>query len=149
MTHILLVADVPNWIFHRHCMEIKQRLPQYHMDIAFGKNMRNVDPKLYDLIFILGTCMSYNPHLKEKTVIGIRNECTYGHDENGIRKFHHRLIASRASLFHVVNQKQYEEFYPIFGSECFFCPHGVDIEVFNDFPAFDRWPLVVGSTGNP
>lgn len=149
---ILLVADKPGWIFHRHCNELIKRMSHYDFEIVYKSGVKSKSADYYnsfDLIYILDTRLTIPFKNPSKTVIGVRCEFSYSHTDEGIRNFFVNSIKSRACAFHVVNKRQLSEFEKVADIPLFFAPHGVDTELFyggDEIGLNDK--LVVGMNGS-
>jgi glycosyltransferase involved in cell wall biosynthesis len=159
MIKILLVADLKGWIFERHCNEIKKRLShKYQLDIVYSRPHGRKLAKLakpYDIVYILDPMpLSYPP--KEKVILGCRAERLHGPGneksfyEDGLNGVY-PVPKDRCSVFHVVNDRQYNMFKDIVTDRPFFLTqHGVNIDIFNSL-VYTRENktsnFVVGTTG--
>jgi len=149
---ILLIADIPNWIFHRHCIEIQNRLDKfYDFIIIFRDQVNNFKLDFYDsfnVIYILDSRLKIPYNLKHKTIIGIRCEFSYEHTYEGILNYYKQNIENRANVFHVVNLNQFNDFKKIAKIPLFFAPHGVDVDYFNPFEYTDIKNIIIGTNGS-
>ena len=114
---VLLAADLKNWIFDRHCHEIKKRcLPEFDCEIMYRRprHQSYKDKSFYDgfdVIYVLDKCSIHPPFgLRHKTIYGIRAEFYYKDKPRGPKGFFEDVVRKRSSLFHVVNQRQYNDF---------------------------------------
>jgi len=138
MKKILLVADEPGWIFERHCQEIKKRLPEYLIDIAYHRQNIPEMAKNYDLIYVLDPILMHYPP-PEKTIMGLRCEFLIHDHPNGARGLYEQgwpgrcvSIKDRCCIFHVVNRRQLNIFKNIVTDKpLFLAQHGVDEEIFD------------------
>lgn len=143
MKRILLVADQPGWIFERHCMELKKRLTEYHIDVAYHR--QNI-PKMsndYDCVYICDPMpMAYPP--ASKTIMGLRCEFLYREHPQGAQGLYENgfpgrcvSIKDKCAIFHVVNKNQYNVFENIVTDKpLLIAQHGVDEKIFDR----DRYP---------
>ena len=140
MKKILLVADLKGWIFERHCKEIKSRLShKYEIDIVYsrphGRKLAQIATD-YDVVYALDPMiMNYPP--KEKVIMGCRAEWLHGPGnekdfyENGL-KGSCMPVKDSCSVFHVVNDRQYNAFEGIVTDKPFYlAQHGVNTDNFN------------------
>jgi len=78
LPRILLIADVPNWIFHRHCQELTARLgDEFIFTTKFaGEPFNEAD---FDLIYPLEFNLVDAARISDprKYVTGIRSHCTW------------------------------------------------------------------------
>lgn len=153
MAKILLIADTKNWIFDRHCNEIKKRIAEHDFDIVFTwhSDPRTYQYQNYDLIYqldymgILG--LDPPPH---KTMIGLRNEFVYQRrNHDSADQFYRNKIQNRYILFHVVNKNMLKDFESVLDIPLRLVQHGVDTEVFKQMDRkLPTEQLIVGSCGN-
>ncbi|MFA5313197.1 MAG: glycosyltransferase [Methanomassiliicoccales archaeon] len=155
MKRILLVADVHGWIFERHCLEIKKRLPEYRIDIAYCRDNVELLSKDYDLVYVLDPMPIRYPS-PEKTIIGLRCEWLYLSHPGGAQGLYEKGIEGRCSsikdkccIFHVVNRRQLGVFTPIVTDKpLLLAQHGVDETCYvwdHQYPKHTK--LVVGAVG--
>jgi len=159
MKKILIVADIPGWIFHRHALEIKKRLGNdYQIDIGFsrGTNVVKLEPQ-YDCIYIMDPMQMSYPDPK-KVIMGLRCEFMYLKHPNGAKGLYENgmpnwgsSIKNRCCVFHVVNKRQFKVFEPIVKDKpLLLVRHGVDETCFDKklYPEKERRDkLVVGIVG--
>lgn len=150
MKRILLIADSDRWIFARHCLEIKNRLPEFSFDIAytFNKDPASFGYENYDVIYSLDPGMRMTPSPVDKTVIGIRNQFMY--DDSTALRFFNKHIRNKCKAFHVLNKNQYEQFKTISAENnlpLLLVPHGVDIDTFKPTTS-KTTTFTVGFSGN-
>jgi hypothetical protein len=139
MNKILLIADVRGWIFERHCREIKRRLVEYEVDIAYcrGSNIRDLSPK-YDLIYALDPMPMPYP-CPEKTILGLRSDWFHKKHPQGALGMYNDgwpgcgvSLKENCCMLHLLNKPQYEEFSKVVDDKpLFIAQHGVDIDCFN------------------
>lgn len=152
---ILLLADVPGWIFERHCFEIKSRLGHkydFTVDYACECNPEKYLDNTYDIIYALEVELirpNILPHGLKNVISGIRVEGLYRSTPRGIRKYYNSKIKDKVLAFHTVNRRQYREFEQISELPLLYCPHGVDISVFcpDNYEKPNNTTPVIGSNG--
>jgi len=158
MKKILIVADIPGWVFQRHANEIKKRLEgEYVIDIGFsrGTNVVKLEPR-YDCIYIMDPMQMSYPGPK-KVIMGLRCEFMYLDHPNGAKGLYESgmpnwgsSIKNRCSLFHVVNKRQLEVFKDIVADKpMLLVQHGVDETCFNKdlYSPIKRDKLTIGIAG--
>jgi len=137
---ILLVADQPGWIFERHCIELKTRLTEFHIDIVFRKHNVPELSKNYDLVYVLDPIpLSYGYPPQSKTIIGLRNEFLYREHPNGAKGLYEYgfpgrcvSIKDKCFIFHVVNNRLMNVFKGVVDDKpLLLAQHGVSMSVFN------------------
>lgn len=138
MRSVLLVSDIPGWIFSRHCQEIKLRLSsEYHIDIGYsrGTDLARIYSQ-YDLIYVLDPMpIPYPP--KKKTILGLRADYFWRENPEGPKGTYEKgyrcqSIKDKCCIFHVVNRKSYEAFRPfVIDKPLLLVQHGVDESVFD------------------
>lgn len=144
---VLLVADVPNWIFARHCLMLKHHLSDefdftvIHRGQPFGEHD-------FDLIYPLEWNL-VEPHLihdPAKYITGIRSHLTW---ENLDFTAFINYLSSYFKAVHVVSRRLYDIFAPALPSVKY-VTHGVDTSFFT--PAVvrnqSRGGVRVGWAGN-
>jgi len=138
MKRILLVADEPGWVFERHCREIKKRMPEYDMDIAYHRQDIPNLSKGYDCVYVCDPMpMQYPP--SSKTIMGLRNEFLYREHPQGAKGLYHNgfpgrcvSIKDKCSIFHVVNINLMEVFEDVVTDKpLLLAQHGVDENLFD------------------
>jgi len=138
MKKMLLVADEPGWIFERHCQEIKKRINECQIDIAYHRQNIPEISKEYDLVYVLDPMpMGYPP--AEKTIIGLRCEFLYRDHPEGAKGLYERgfpgrcvSIKDKCKVFHVVNKNQMNVFRDIVVDKpLILAQHGIDEEIFD------------------
>jgi len=156
MKRILIVADFPGWIFERHALELKKRLTEYKIDIAYHR--QNI-PRLsqdFDLIYVLDPMpMSYPP--PHKTIIGMRNEFLYREHPRGPKGLYENgfpgrcvSIKDKCCIFHVVNKNLMRVFKDVVTDKpLLLAQHGIDEEIFdkNKYKRDSHEGLIVSSAG--
>jgi len=151
---ILLIADVPNWIFDRHAHTLQARLAdEFNIDIAYGIDIlqpgQTIDESPYDLIHPLEWHMVRPDmvHTPAKWVAGIRSHTSWENQDVP------RLSAHLAQLFqggvYVVSRRLEAIFKPSLPS-VERLPHGVDTTFFRSTrpPNEAAGRLKVGWAGN-
>ena len=139
MKRILIVADQPGWIFERHALEIKKRLTEFHIDIAFRRHDIPTMSKDYDIVYVMDPMPlrhGYPP--KEKCIMGLRCEFLYKKHPNGAVGLYQNgfpgrcvSIKDKCSIFHVVNKNQFNVFKDIVVDKpLLLSRHGVDEGIF-------------------
>ena len=146
---ILIVADEPGWVFERHALEIKKRLPQYQIDVAYktesGSKIREMSD-LYDLVYVMDPLQISHPDPR-KTIMGLRCEFYYLEAPGGVMGFYEHgyppgcaSVKHGCCIFHVVNMNQMRVFKGIVTDKpLFLAQHGVDEEIF-DRSRYQRVP---------
>ena len=156
---ILIVADEPGWIFERHALEIKKRLPEFDIDIVFRRENIPEISKNYDLVYVMDPIPlrhGYSP--PEKTIMGLRCEFLFEQHPMGasglyLYGFPGRCVSIRdkCKAFHVVNRNQMRVFKGIVTDKpLFLAQHGIDEGIFNKQlydSQINHNPMVVGTAG--
>ena len=140
---VLLVADVPGWIFERHCQELKKRLSD-DFEFSIGYRRGKINQNEPDLIYAMEYSSLENPRFPEKTLCGIRAEFRYHSKPN---QGFWNAIKNRYAGIHVVNERMVGHF-ASFGVNLLNLPHGVDTELFTGEPREQTGELVCGWTGS-
>lgn len=124
---VLLIADVPNWIFERHCKMLQKYLSsEFDFDIKFMGEP--YDENNYDLIYPLEWNL-VKPELilhPEKYVTGIRSHLSW--EQLNIQQ----LVAYLQNKFarvHVVSRRLLDVFEPYI-PKVVYLTHGVDTQFF-------------------
>lgn len=124
---VLLIADVPNWIFERHCRTLVYRLSA---DFDFTLKFMNepYDEAEYDLIYPLEWYLVRPEwiHSPQKYVTGIRSHDSWR--QYAPADFA-RFLATHFGRVHVVSQRLYEIFKPLLPGVVY-VTHGVDTDFF-------------------
>ena len=137
---ILLVADQRGWVFERHCNEIKKRITEHKIDIAFRKDHIKAKQDNYDLIYVLDPIpLSHGYPDPKKTILGLRCEFLHREHPQGAKGLYENgfpgrcsSIKDKCSVFHVVNRNMFELYTPIVTDKpLLLAQHGVDEEIFN------------------
>jgi glycosyltransferase involved in cell wall biosynthesis len=144
---ILLIADVPGWIFERHCNTLKRHLSnEFEVTIKFqGEPFREED---YQLIYPLEWYMLEPGDIqcKDKYVTGIRSHLVWPDIE--FSKFVQRLNDNFNNV-HVVSQRLFNIFSP-FIPKLSYTTHGVDTGFFQPSTIAGNLdgPVRIGWAGN-
>lgn len=126
-THILLIADVPNWIFDRHCHVLKRYLSNdFSFDIIYKNIAFNEDD--FDLIYPLewNLVRPEQIHNPAKYVTGIRSHLFW--TDLDFTNFLH-FLNTKFQKIHVVSKRLLNIFKPYL-SNIEYVTHGVDTEFF-------------------
>lgn len=158
MKKILLVADQKGWVFDAHCQEIKKRIAEYHIDIAYHRqNIVNLSQN-YDLIYVLDPMPMRYPS-PSKTIIGLRCEFLFREHPDGAEGLYKNgfpgrcvSIKDKCCIFHVVNRNQMRIFRNIVKDKpLLLAQHGVNEEIFDDGKIYEvkkyHDPLIVSTSG--
>jgi len=139
MKRILVVADEPGWIFERHAIEIRNRLLEFHIDIAFRKMAIPAISRDYDVVYVMDPIpLNHGYPPKEKCIMGLRCEFLYREHPNGAVGLYENgfpgrcvSIKDKCSVFHVVNKNQFQVFENIVNDKpLLLARHGVDEKLF-------------------
>ncbi|WLT31789.1 asparagine synthase (glutamine-hydrolyzing) [Geothrix sp. PMB-07] len=151
---LLIIADVPNWIFDRHAHVMQERLAdEFDIDIAYGMDIKfrgqPVDEARYDLIHPLEWHMVNPEHVRTpaKWVAGIRSHTSWdGWEPSALAQHLNQLYQGGV---YVVSQRLLSIFQPELPA-ALALPHGVDTEFFSSRHAPQATPgkLRVGWAGN-
>lgn len=120
---LLMVADVPNWIFEKHCHRLKAHLSdEFEISIKYANEP--YDEAMYDLIYPLEWHMVDGAKIidRAKYVTGIRSHLSWAHIPIG--QFADYL-SSKYAVVHVVSDRLYRQFKPVLPSVQY-VTHGVD-----------------------
>lgn len=144
---ILLIADVPNWIFARHCKTLQTLLAdEFDFSIKFNGEPFNEDD--YDLIYPLEwNLVSPNKNQKPyKYITGIRSHL--GWPEIGVKKFS-SFLATHFQSVHVVSKRLYDLFSSYLPSVQY-VTHGIDTKFFTpeNQPGESKDRVRLGWAGN-
>ena len=137
MKKILLVADEPGWAFSRHCIELKKRLTEYKVDIAYHRQDIKAMSVNFDCVYILDPMpLRYPP--PEKTILGLRCDWFHLDHPRGAKGMYEEgfmgssaPIKGRCCIFHAVNKNQFKAFEPFVDVPFLLVQHGVDEECFD------------------
>lgn len=156
--NILLVYDQPGWIFHSHCIEIKNRLSgEYNIEMTDHRQNILELAKSVDCTYVMDPMpMQYPP--KEKVILGLRNQFLYeDHPEGASGLYFHGFSGkcvslNRCCILHMVNRNQMRVFEPIVdhGVPLLLVQHGVNTEEIFDKSKYHKprnGVLVVGASG--
>lgn len=152
---ILLIADVRDWIFERHCYYISEILGDdfvfnicYHSD-NYGYHF---DEDAYDLVYPLEFNLLH-PQKEvnyKKYITGIRSHSSWAQwqDKDQLKKY----LESKFLLTHVVSSELGEIFSKLLRPDCYagIVQHGVDSSVFKPRadPKKNEDVLDIGWSGN-
>jgi len=114
LKRILLVADEPGWVFDFHCQEIKKRISEYHIDIAYRKQNIPQLSKDFDCAYVLDPIpLKHGYPPQEKTIMGLRCEFLYEEHPQGAKGLYENgfpgrcvSIKDKCSILHTVNKRQ-------------------------------------------
>ena len=125
---VLLIADVPNWIFERHCQIIKEKL-QDEFEFTLKYRGEPYEEGAYDLIYPLEWNLVHPSQIQEpkKYVTGIRSHLSW--DTLDFADFV-AYLSQHFSRVHVVSKKLKEVFIGHVGV-LDYVTHGVDTEFFS------------------
>ena len=145
---VMLMADVPNWIFARHCSVLTERLSD---DFKFELKLQGqtYDESKYDLLYPLEFNLIPCDQIRTpaKYVTGIRSHLSWSqHDYLGLIE----LLATRFQKVHAVSKRLQGMFAP-FLPDVRHVTHGVDTQFFRASTRADRSPLGklrIGWAGN-
>ena len=145
---VMLMADVPNWIFARHCRVLTERLSD---DFEFELKLQGetYDESKYDLLYPLEFNLIPREQIRTpaKYVTGIRSHLSWSqHDYLGLID----LLATRFQKVHAVSKRLQGMFAP-FLPDVRHVTHGVDTNFFRAATRADRSPLGklrIGWAGN-
>jgi glycosyltransferase involved in cell wall biosynthesis len=146
--HILLIADVPNWIFARHCKTIKSLLSdEFKFTIkCFQDKYNEAD---YDLIYPLEFNLMDPAKIKNpaKYVTGIRSHLTW--EQLDTYEFATNL-STNFQKTHAVSKRLYNMLSP-FIPNMVYLAHGIDTKIFTPYKNMQSSPkgsLKLGFAGN-
>lgn len=147
LTKILLLADVPGWIFERHCMALKLLLSD-EFDITIKYQNQPFNEEDFDLIYPLEWYMVEPAKMndKKKYVTGIRSHLLW--PKLDFQQFVDRLNANFIGV-HVVSRRLLNIFSPQV-NHLTYATHGVDTEFFQPLTSAGSLnrPLRIGWAGN-
>jgi len=145
---VMLMADVPNWIFARHCQVIREALADdFEFDLKFQGQV--YDESKYDLLYPLEFNLIPRDQIRTpaKYVTGIRSHLSWSQlDFMGLID----LLATRFQMVHVVS-KRLEGMFKPFLPAVRHVTHGVDTAYFRAATHADRsgmGKLRIGWAGN-
>jgi glycosyltransferase involved in cell wall biosynthesis/cytochrome c-type biogenesis protein CcmH/NrfG len=145
---VMLMADVPNWIFARHCKVLMERLgSQFDFDLKLqGQTYNEAD---YDLIYPLEWNLIPQNQIRTpaKYVTSIRSHTSWaGHDFLGFTQF----LNTHFQRIHTVSERLTRVFRPFVPqTDC--VTHGTDTAFFTPTRPVDQTPsgrVRVGWAGN-
>jgi len=125
---ILLIADVPNWIFERHCLALQRYLAdEFRFNIAYQNQAFNEDD--YDLIYALEWNLVPPEWIKTpvKYVTGIRSHISWANVD--FKQFIQYLSVYYQGV-HVVSRRLEQIFKPHLPGVVY-VTHGVDTQFFS------------------
>ncbi len=145
---VMLMADVPNWIFARHCKVLMERLgSQFDFDLKLqGQTYNEAD---YDLIYPLEWNLIPQNQIRTpaKYVTSIRSHTSWaGHDFLGFTQF----LNTHFQRIHTVSERLTRVFRP-FVPQTDYVTHGTDTTFFTPTRPVDQTPsgrVRVGWAGN-
>ena len=145
---VMLMADVPNWIFARHCKVLMERLgSQFDFDLKLqGQPYNEAD---YDLIYPLEWNLIPQNQIRTpaKYVTSIRSHTSWaGQDFLGFTQF----LNTHFQRIHTVSERLTRVFKP-FVPQTDYVTHGTDTTFFTPTRPVDQTPLGrvrVGWAGN-
>jgi len=156
MKNILIVADEKGWAFDRHAREIKKRLTEFNIDVAYRKqNIKELSSQ-YDLVYVMDPIpLNYPP--AHKTILGLRADWLFEEHPEGPKGLYEYGLAGRCvsikdkcCIFHVVNRRMLEEFKDVVTDKpLVLVQHGIDEEVFdrNKYEREEHEGIVIGVAG--
>lgn len=145
---VLLIADVPNWIFMRHCQEIKKRLSdEFEFTIKIRHEPYNEDE--YDLIYPLEFNLVTEEQMTnpKKYVTGIRSHISWNYLD--FQEFTDTLNKNFLNV-HASSQRLVDMLKP-FVPKIVRLEHGIDLSIFKPSATMQNSPagtLVLGFAGN-
>ena len=145
---VMLMADVPNWIFARHCKVLMERLgSQFDFELKLqGQTYNEAD---YDLIYPLEWNLIPQNQIRTpaKYVTSIRSHTSWaGHDFLGFTQF----LNTHFQRIHTVSERLTRVFRP-FVPQTDYVTHGTDTSFFTPTRPVDQTPsgrVRVGWAGN-
>ena len=145
---VMLMADVPNWIFARHCKVLMERLgSQFDFDLKLqGQTYNEAD---YDLIYPLEWNLIPQNQIRTpaKYVTSIRSHTSWaGHDFLGFTQF----LNTHFQRIHTVSERLTRVFRP-FVPQTDYVTHGTDTTFFTPTRPVNQTPsgrVRVGWAGN-
>lgn len=144
---ILIIADVPHWIFERHALTLKEGLKEdFQIEVAYHGDP--IDENQFDLIYPLEWNL-VPPHLITnplKWVTGIRSHISW----NGRNPEEFRwIIREKFQRVHAVSERLVDEV-TRFRADVSYLTHGIDRLRFEpgDLPFRNQGSIRVGWAGN-
>ena len=136
---ILIVYDVPGWIWHRNAQQIQKNLPQYDIDILPKKNVNDKVIERYDHTHFCGW------------ELGLRwaEYVSAGACSHNFETKQAKLARENLSRFKklTANSRKIESGVRQFNSHVYYAANGVDEELFQPLPYPESGKFVVGWTG--
>lgn len=162
MKKILIVADVPGWIFDSHAHELKNRISEYEIDIAYLTKQDIISlADNYDCVYLMDPFYIKNYPHGQKTIMGVRCEWLYGGTIVGAKKLYEKgtpgvcnPIKGNCRRLHVVNSRQLGILTEVCDIPVELVQHGVNTQLFNYKKHFKplqpkkKDQLVLGMVGN-
>ena len=144
---ILLIADVPNWIFERHCNTLKRNLSAEFDFTIIYKDQPFIEDE-YDLIYPLEWYMVPPDRIGNpaKYVSGIRSHLVWtDHPFTDVVRY----LSNRFNVIHVVSRRLHDLFAPHLPNLAY-VTHGVDTAFFTPSTQADQSgrKLRLGWAGN-
>lgn len=144
---LLLIADVPNWIFARHCHTLERYLSD-EFDIAIKYQGQPYNEDDFDLIYPLewNLVKPEQIHNPAKYVTGIRSHVSWkNYNFTGFVNY----LATKFQQVHVVSQRLYQIFAPQLPNVAY-VTHGIDTTFFtpSTSPAQTEQKMRIGWAGN-
>lgn len=145
---VMLMADVPKWIFARHCQVLKERLGhEFDFDLKFHGQPYNEDD--YDLLYplewnLIAPALIRTP---SKYITGIRSVCSWA-DQDFLNLT--ELLNTKFQRIHCVSDRLTRLFQP-FVPNTHYVTHGTDTEFFRPSTKADisgHGRLRIGWAGN-
>jgi hypothetical protein len=145
--HILLIADVPNWIFHRHT-EVLERFLSDEFTFSVLFRGQSYDEDDYDLIYPLEFDMVKGEDIVSpmKYITGIRSHASWA--DMDFLPFVN-FLSDKFKRVHVVSKRLMNIFSPFLTGVCY-VTHGVDTQFFTPTRSADQSgkTLRLGWSGN-
>ena len=139
MKKILIVADEKGWIFDRHAHELKKRISECQIDIAYRKQNIIELSKQYDVVYVMDPIpLKHGYPPQEKTIMGLRCEFLYQEHPHGAKGLYENgfpgrcvSIKDKCSILHMVNKNQMKIMGEVvLDKPLLLCQHGVDDTIF-------------------
>jgi asparagine synthase (glutamine-hydrolysing) len=129
---LLLIADVPNWIFERHCITLRRFLSdEFEFTIRYDSQLfpnQQYDEADYDLVYALEWYKVKPEEIRDpmKYVSGIRSHLVWtDYDFTELTRY----LDTRFNQIHVVSKRLYDIFSPAM-KNVQYVSHGVDTYFF-------------------
>ncbi|MCB9496116.1 MAG: asparagine synthase (glutamine-hydrolyzing) [Fibrobacteria bacterium] len=144
---ILIVADVPNWIFERHARTLQKALAdEFEIDVAFQG--QGIDESRYDLVYPLEWNLVPPEEIgnPRKWITGIRSHISWQDRDPG---WFSRLLRTKFSKVHAVSRRL-SDLIAAYRPDVLTLTHGVDLEHFGteSEPFVQPGRLRIGWAGN-